>query len=320
MDSNIKLYDDKKIKKDSSKIGFGVLIYSLFILGIVMAGAVVRVIGVLIKNPNAGDAAFDKISDSMMNSGVESIVGVILGMFLLKAFFKNLELENNIKTSNDKMNILNFIGLLFVFMSVQYIFSIFSFVGETTLNHFGFSMMGDLESATSYSMTISMFLYASIIGPISEEIIFRGFVLRGFEKYGKNIAIFVSAVMFGAFHGNFIQGIFAFVVGIILGYVTLRYSIKWAMLLHVINNFIFGDLIGHITKNMSEAMQTKIWGSIYTVFLIGSIGVLFIKRKEIKNYIIENKSSGYIKVFSSIGMILFLCVMFITAVLGIEKI
>lgn len=320
MDLNIKPYDDKKIRKDSSKIGFGILLYSLFILGIVMSGAIVRVIGVLIKNPNAGDAALDKISDSMMNSGVESIVGVILGMFLLKMFFKNLKLENNIDSSNEKMNILSFIGILFVFMSVQYIFSVFSFVGETTLNHFGFSMMSDLESATSYSTTISMFLYASIIGPISEELIFRGFVLRGFEKYGKNLAIIVSAVMFGAFHGNFIQGIFAFVVGIILGYVTLRYSIKWAMILHVINNFIFGDLMGHITKNMSEDMQTNLWGSIYIVFLIGSIGILFAKRKEIKNYIIENKSSGYIKAFSSIGMLLFLCVMLITAALGIEKI
>lgn len=320
MDLEINSYCDKNLKKDSNRLGFGILLYSIFMMAVVIIGAVFRTIGVFIKNPNASDAVLDQISDAMMVSGVESLIGVIIGTFLLKLFFNRSELKHNIFYSNDDIKFIHFLEILFVFMSVQYIFSVLSFAGEAMLNSFGFSMMGELESATSSSTTISMFLYASIIGPISEELIFRGFVLRNLEKYGKNLAIIVSAVMFGAFHGNFIQGIFAFVVGIVLGYVTLRYSIKWAMVLHVINNLVFGDLMGYFTKNMSESMQTTIWGSIYTVFLMGSIWVLFMKRKEIKNYIVENKSRGYIKVFSSLGMILFLIAMVFMAALGIESI
>ena len=321
MDLEINLYNDKMLKKDSSRFGFGVLIYSILMLVIGILGVVVRAVHYhFVLNTELTDQVFDKITNEMTSSGIESITAVIIGMVFLKWFFKNIKLENKIFYENNLMDLKRFLGTIFVFMSIQYIFGIFSSLGEGMLNIFGYSMMGDIEMATSYSTTISMFMYASIIGPISEELIFRGFILRGLEKYGKNLAVIVSAIMFGAFHGNFIQGLFAFVVGLVLGYVAINYSIKWSIVLHVINNFVFGDLMGHITKNLNESTQTMIWGGIYTMFLIGSIWVLLNKRKEIGNYICENRSKGYLKAFSSIGMILFFVSMILLAISSIEKI
>jgi membrane protease YdiL (CAAX protease family) len=80
------------------------------------------------------------------------------------------------------------------------------------------------------------FLFIIVIGPICEEIIFRGAILRTLQPYGANFAIVVSALMFGLIHGYLFQAVSAFLVGLILAYCALRFSLKWAMLLHIVNN------------------------------------------------------------------------------------
>ena len=55
------------------------------------------------------------------------------------------------------------------------------------------------DSLEDASGTLAMILYAGFLGPIVEEVIFRGVVLRGFAKYGKVFAIVTSALPFSAF-------------------------------------------------------------------------------------------------------------------------
>ena len=78
----------------------------------------------------------------------------------------------------------------------------------------------------------------AVIGPVLEEVIFRGAILRHLQPYGVNFAIVTQALLFGIYHLNLYQGPFAFLMGLIFGYVTLRFSIKWAILLHIANNTI----------------------------------------------------------------------------------
>jgi hypothetical protein len=81
-------------------------------------------------------------------------------------------------------------------------------------------------------------LYVVLLGPIFEEIIFRGAILRSLQTFGNNFAIVVSSILFGLYHLILFQGTFAFFVGLLLGYCALRFSIKWAMLLHIANNAV----------------------------------------------------------------------------------
>ena len=76
---------------------------------------------------------------------------------------------------------------------------------ELVMNCFGRSATGTLDAVSGSSDTVSMFLYASFLAPISEELIFRGFVLRSLRPYGKRFAILGSAFLFGLFHGNLLQ-------------------------------------------------------------------------------------------------------------------
>lgn len=79
-------------------------------------------------------------------------------------------------------------------------------------------------------------LYVCILAPVLEEIIFRGIILRSFEKYGKIFAVVGSAMLFGFSHGNPIQIPVTILMGVVLGFGTLLYSIRFSILLHICNN------------------------------------------------------------------------------------
>ena len=81
----------------------------------------------------------------------------------------------------------------------------------------------------------------AILAPIVEEIVFRGAILRilleHFSVSKAWIAITISAVTFGLFHGNFAQAVNASFLGLILGWLYYRTkSIIPSMVLHLVNN------------------------------------------------------------------------------------
>lgn len=90
-----------------------------------------------------------------------------------------------------------------------------------------------------------MLIYGVIIAPISEELIFRGVTL-GYAKKVLSVtgAVCLQAVLFGIFHLNIIQGIYAALLGLFLGYLReAGGSIAIPMLFHAFFN-IFGSFAG----------------------------------------------------------------------------
>ena len=167
-----------------------------------------------------------------------------------------------------------------------------------------------------------LFLYASVVGPIVEELIYRGFVLRSFQKYGKIAAIIISSILFGVMHANIPQGMFAFAVGLVLGYVAIEYSIWWAIALHIFNNCIFNDLFGMALSGLNEQMQNMI--SIVVIVFFGIAGgfILWKNRHRIKKYIEENRTEKrvYFYIFSAVGMFLFIAAEMFIAITSLQKI
>lgn len=74
-----------------------------------------------------------------------------------------------------------------------------------------------------------------VIAPITEELLFRGVLLRGLVRsYGERAGLLVSAVLFGLLHGRPAEAIVAFVAGLVLGALRLRTrSVLPCIALHV---------------------------------------------------------------------------------------
>lgn len=152
------------------------------------------------------------------------------------------------KNNNQKFNFK--IGLLCILLAfvVNGISSIWFWIVDEFLYNYAFI-------ADSYEIFDEMFSYFGyyepyiwtlldvvILGPIIEEIIFRGLMINILRKKVNYIwAIAISAVLFGIWHGILIQGVYTAIMGIILGYVYIKTdNLFYPILIHMGNNFING--------------------------------------------------------------------------------
>lgn len=90
----------------------------------------------------------------------------------------------------------------------------------------------------------STFLFAGLVAPIMEEIVFRRMILNRLVPFGETYAVYGSALLFALFHANLSQLLYAFVLGIIFAQVTLRTGgIRATTILHIVINGVGSVLI-----------------------------------------------------------------------------
>lgn len=96
------------------------------------------------------------------------------------------------------------------------------------------------QMSKMFEMTDNFWIQLAVIAllpGICEEVLFRGFLIRFYEGYGKKAAVIISALLFAAFHLDPFRMLPTFLLGLLLGYLTLRSgSILNSMLSHFINN------------------------------------------------------------------------------------
>lgn len=82
-----------------------------------------------------------------------------------------------------------------------------------------FQEYASVSDKLSGNSTPLIFLYTLIFAPFAEEYIFRGLIYRSARTgFGFMPANIIQALLFALYHGNLIQGIYAFVLGLLLGY------------------------------------------------------------------------------------------------------
>lgn len=106
----------------------------------------------------------------------------------------------------------------------------------------------NVDALTSVFQTIGIFMlpYALFLGPIMEELLFRGFLMNWFFPGTPNISIGLSAILFGLIHGatDPIYFISKALLGLILAIVYYRtHNIKSNIALHMLNNITAGFTI-----------------------------------------------------------------------------
>ena len=234
------------------------------------------------------------------------------------------------ETEKEKMTPVAFIRHFSVMIAMMLFATIPTVVVDMILQPFGLTLMS-IGAANTFSDSITEFFYVSLIGPICEEVIFRGLIQKRMEKYSPVIAIAVSAVAFGVYHGNFGQMFPMIGVGVALGYVAYKYSMKWSIIIHVIYNTVFGELFGILTKALEKDGEEYLLPIInqppfmVCILVLSFIGIAFIayqllvkKTAPFSDYKI--KLSKLMMLFTSSGMLTFIMYNLICAILLLEKI
>ncbi len=135
-----------------------------------------------------------------------------------------------------------------------------------------FEEYGETMNGLLGSSPLLVLLYTIVIAPIAEELIFRGVTLYRAGKVlpfiGANL---LQAIFFGIYHGNLVQGIYAFVMGYVLGLVYRRYRTIYApILLHMlINASVFLVMLFPVSMlSYVVMMALGLVGSTYTFRLL----------------------------------------------------
>lgn len=185
-------------------------------------------------------------------------------------------LESPFKAEVSKGHLKYFFGLI-VLLVVAFRMAYDSQIGQMVLDFAG------LDPSLVESMELILgapvlgVLYVVLIGPVYEEIVFRGFILGGLLRrgYGFFTAAVVSSALFGLLHLNVAQGINAFFVGLLAA--TLYYwtgNLKYAITLHMVNN-IFVSLSGAVVEKIIE--KASLWTNLGTSF-IGLLMTFYVLR------------------------------------------
>lgn len=84
------------------------------------------------------------------------------------------------------------------------------------------------------------FLAVVLVGPIVEELLFRGIVFHYLEKVKSGwFAIIVSGIAFGLWHQEPVQVVYAAIIGVLYGMIYFKVrDLRVTIILHVANNFL----------------------------------------------------------------------------------
>lgn len=122
------------------------------------------------------------------------------------------------------------------------------------------------EQAFSGQPVGLMILVVGIIGPICEELMFRGIVFHRLKDWVKpQVAIVISALLFGIYHGNVVQFFYATCMGVMLAIIYDKTGTLWI------------SIVAHIAANLWSLFGSSFWSSLWQQIPAGMLCSIMIE-------------------------------------------
>ncbi len=145
------------------------------------------------------------------------------------------------------------------------------------------SELESIPSASNIPQLLFEIAITSCLPAVCEEIFFRGFVMRAFERTSPVIAVIASSAMFAIMHANLEQLVYAFLLGIVLGTVT------------IVSDSLFASITVHFTLNLASTLLLyQPVSDAFDAFMLSESGVALVVL-----------SLSLIPLIACVGMIIF---------------
>lgn len=266
---------------------------------------------------------FSSISTAM-SSGIPYYLGVAAGLLVIFIGTSKIDqraIWQQIRTIPRKPTARTIVTLLALIMLANMFFGIWSNLVEHIFQLFGLTTRAQLETASANGKdSLSMIIYVTVVAPIFEEFIFRGYLLHYFSKYSQKLAVFVTAFFFGIYHMNIAQTPFAFCLGLLLAYTALTYGLRWSIFVHFCNN-AFGQVVSILAVHWGGAVNA-VSSMFMLVMALGGLVFLIRHASQIKSWLQANVIPPHYLTWSLLnwpaGVAYVLCV--ISIVMGLDRI
>lgn len=226
-------YDFKGTRKHFSRLGLRFFLGTIIIYAVQIVTEIIFLVFRLDLPENAN-----------INIILSAVPMYLIGMPALIALVHMVPAQ---KPEKHPMKAWHFIVAVIMSFAIMYIFNI---VGTMITNIIGQLKGGEvenvLESVLSGASIPLIFIYTVICAPIMEEYVFRKLVVDRTVRYGQGVAVLLSGLMFGLFHGNLNQFAYTFCLGMFLAFIYVKTgNLKITIGLHMLVN-IMGGVVGMV--------------------------------------------------------------------------
>lgn len=309
-----KTYEERRsIKKTANIIGGSLLIMS--VAAAILSFAVTIILSFL---GLSSESVYNILKDAAVNKFFQITASTLIFTLPFIIIFKcaGYRINDLISFSKPKKEItlpLFLMGISFCAFSNLAV----SFAGSI-FEQLGFNYEVDMgDNPKGFFGFLLTVIATAIIPPLVEEFACRGLILGSLRKYGDGFAIIVSSIIFGIMHGNFQQMPFAFLVGLVLAFITIKSGSLWiAIAVHAFNNLV-SVVFSFLPKSIPAMAQNAFYILLLSVLMILGLVSLFLLRKETEIFAIE-KSETEAKesqkgkwFFSSATIVIFIIISFL---------
>ncbi len=227
-------FDEVTVKEAKSSFSrFGLSLFLYLLIANVTVFAITAVMALIM---GEGASAFLE-----SNPAIQMIISTV-PMYLVSFPILYLIVRGMPSRKREKKK-LPALELFYTFLVAQAFMMVGNLIGQSLNlsigNIFGFEVNNSTAVLITETPIWLIFILVVIVAPIIEEFIFRKLMIDKLSRYGDTVAIIVSAVAFGLFHGNFFQFFYAAFLGLLLGYVYCKSGkIKYTIVYHMIINFL----------------------------------------------------------------------------------
>lgn len=293
-------------KKVFSKIGLATFV-SMILVNIIQ-GIFFAVIGVVNQ---------ELLSAQWINYAAIAISFYLIGFPVFYLMIKKLPEEE--KRESRTLGVFEVIKICIMSYSLVYIVNLLTNLLMMLIAIFkGSEVTNPLLNLLEGSNWIWSLVFAGILSPIIEEMMFRGIMLNKLRGYGDKIAIITTAVLFGLFHANFSQFFYAVALGMIFAYVTLKTgTIKYSIILHIVVNIMGGVILPALVGDGSNIVVVGCVGVVLLAIVIVGL-VLLVKNKKnislLDGEIKLEKGTVFKTIWVNVGMILYIVICLISMI------
>ncbi|MBE6908602.1 MAG: CPBP family intramembrane metalloprotease [Ruminococcaceae bacterium] len=133
-----------------------------------------------------------------------------------------------------------------------------------------------IEAPSGVSPPVQALILA-LAAPLMEEFVFRRCVMERLLPYGEKMALFASALLFALFHSSIPQACYAFLLGLVFGYVYLRTRrLRYTIALHVVINGMSAVVLPALINLAYDAMPDAMFSEVRWSAVIGEPRVLLL--------------------------------------------
>lgn len=311
----------KAVKKDFSRLGFTFLVGTLVIL------FVQNVVALLVMW--LWPALLEDVTFTLLLSALPLY---LVGMPVLIALVKRIP---GTPPEKHTMSWKQFLLALIMCYAVMYCSNIVGVILTTLIGLIKgepvYNAVQDIAANANMGVT---FVYMVLCAPVMEEYVFRKLIVDRTRRYGEGVAIVLSGMMFGLFHGNLSQFVYAAALGMFLAFIYVKTGeLKFTVALHMFINFMgavvsvlvlkafpyeefaevtasgdYDRILNFVTENLPGLLVYLVYVAMIFALMIAGIVLIIVFRKRFalgEGEVVIPKKERFSTVFFNWGMLFY---------------